>query len=48
MTDFTGLTAAVTGGASGIGAAVAAQLSARGATVVVLDLAPPDASHDFG
>jgi 2-keto-3-deoxy-L-fuconate dehydrogenase len=37
MNDFEGLVAAVTGGASGIGAAVAALLSERGAAVVVLD-----------
>ncbi|MFE4450487.1 SDR family NAD(P)-dependent oxidoreductase [Streptomyces sp. NPDC056796] len=38
--DFDGLSALVTGGASGIGAAVAALLLARGARVAVLDLAP--------
>lgn len=37
--DFDGLTALVTGGASGIGAAVATLLLARGARVAVLDLA---------
>src|ERR687898_931326 len=36
--DITGSTAIVTGGASGIGAAVARALAARGATVVVADL----------
>jgi NAD(P)-dependent dehydrogenase (short-subunit alcohol dehydrogenase family) len=36
--DFGGLTAVVTGGGSGIGAATAAILSTRGATVAVLDL----------
>jgi len=41
MSDFTGLVAAITGGASGIGAATAAALAARGATVAVLDLAGP-------
>lgn len=41
MKDFAGLVAAVTGGASGIGAAVAAQLVKRGATVVVLDRSRP-------
>jgi 2-keto-3-deoxy-L-fuconate dehydrogenase len=39
MTDFEGLVAVVTGGASGIGAATAALLTARGATVASLDLA---------
>jgi 2-keto-3-deoxy-L-fuconate dehydrogenase len=42
MKDFAGLVAAVTGGASGIGAAVSAQLAERGATVVVLDRSRPD------
>jgi NAD(P)-dependent dehydrogenase (short-subunit alcohol dehydrogenase family) len=41
MGDFDGLVAAVTGGASGIGAAVACELAARGARVAVLDLQPP-------
>jgi NAD(P)-dependent dehydrogenase (short-subunit alcohol dehydrogenase family) len=36
--DVTGLVAIVTGGASGIGAAIASELSARGATVAVFDL----------
>jgi NAD(P)-dependent dehydrogenase (short-subunit alcohol dehydrogenase family) len=36
--DISGSTAIVTGGASGIGAAVARQLAAKGATVVVADL----------
>lgn len=45
MKDFGGLVAAVTGGASGIGAAVAAQLAERGATVVVLDRTAPDDTH---
>jgi 2-keto-3-deoxy-L-fuconate dehydrogenase len=39
MSDFDGLVAVVTGGASGIGAATAEVLTARGARVVVLDLA---------
>ena len=39
MTDFTGLTAIVTGGASGIGAATAQLLLSRGATVAILDRA---------
>jgi 2-keto-3-deoxy-L-fuconate dehydrogenase len=37
MTDFNGLSALVTGGASGIGAATARLLAARGARVAVLD-----------
>jgi NAD(P)-dependent dehydrogenase (short-subunit alcohol dehydrogenase family) len=41
MTDFDGLVALVTGGASGIGAATAALLGERGARVAVLDVAPP-------
>ncbi|NYG56951.1 SDR family NAD(P)-dependent oxidoreductase [Nocardioides perillae] len=36
--DITGASALVTGGASGIGAAAARQLAAKGATVVVADL----------
>ncbi|MFD4259115.1 SDR family NAD(P)-dependent oxidoreductase [Streptomyces sp. NPDC058534] len=39
-TDLDGLTALVTGGASGIGLATAQLLSGRGATVAVLDLDP--------
>jgi len=39
MSDFDGLVAVVTGGASGIGAAAAKLLESRGATVAVLDLA---------
>lgn len=38
MSEFDGLKAIVTGGASGIGAAIAAELTERGATVAVLDL----------
>ncbi|MFE2278484.1 SDR family NAD(P)-dependent oxidoreductase [Streptomyces sp. NPDC059454] len=38
MSDFEGLTALVTGGASGIGRAAADLLAERGATVAVLDL----------
>ncbi|MEV0446108.1 SDR family oxidoreductase [Streptomyces spectabilis] len=40
MTDFEGLAALVTGGASGIGRATADLLAARGARVAVLDLDP--------
>lgn len=40
MTDFSGLTAVVTGGASGIGLATARVLAGRGAQVAVLDLTP--------
>ncbi|MFF0186228.1 SDR family NAD(P)-dependent oxidoreductase [Streptomyces sp. NPDC005244] len=40
MRDFDGLTALVTGGASGIGRATADLLTARGARVAVLDLDP--------
>ncbi|MEO6317846.1 MAG: SDR family NAD(P)-dependent oxidoreductase, partial [Acidimicrobiales bacterium] len=36
--DLTGTVALVTGGASGIGAATAARLTAEGATVVVADV----------
>lgn len=39
-TELAGLTAVVTGGASGIGLATARLLAARGADVAVLDLAP--------
>ncbi|SDN36395.1 SDR family NAD(P)-dependent oxidoreductase [Allokutzneria albata] len=43
MNDFDGLVAAVTGGASGIGAATAAELESRGARVARLDVNPgPD------
>lgn len=46
MEDFDGLVAAVTGGASGIGAATADRLAERGAQVVVLDHADPrEAPH---
>ena len=38
--DFEGLVAVVTGGASGIGAAVARELAAQGARVAVLDIDP--------
>ncbi|MER7757007.1 SDR family NAD(P)-dependent oxidoreductase, partial [Kitasatospora sp. NPDC097643] len=39
-TDLHGLTALVTGGASGIGLAAASLLAERGARVAVLDLDP--------
>lgn len=42
--EFEGLVAVVTGGASGIGAAVARQLGERGARVAVLDLDPSGAA----
>lgn len=38
--EFTGLSAVVTGGASGIGAAVVAELTRRGSRVAALDLDP--------
>src|SRR3954453_21243984 len=47
MEEFQGLVAAVTGGASGIGAATAALLASRGATVAVLDRVAPQAGHSF-
>ncbi|MEU0459435.1 SDR family NAD(P)-dependent oxidoreductase, partial [Streptomyces sp. NPDC006129] len=40
MSDFEGLRALVTGGASGIGRATADLLAERGAQVAVLDLDP--------
>ena len=40
MSDFTGLVAVVTGGASGLGLATARVLAARGASVACLDIAP--------
>ena len=44
--EFEGLVGLVTGGASGIGAAIVAELRARGATVAVLDVEhSPDADH---
>ena len=42
MSEFDGLVAVVTGGASGIGAATASLLAARGATVFALDRQPPE------
>ncbi|WP_448004083.1 SDR family NAD(P)-dependent oxidoreductase [Agromyces bauzanensis] len=44
-TDLTGLVAVVTGGASGIGAAIAQRLRADGARVAVFDLRPDGAEH---
>lgn len=44
--EFAGLTALVTGGASGIGAAIASQLSARGARVAVVDVEPAGVPAD--
>uniref|UniRef100_A0A942T6L5 D-threitol dehydrogenase n=1 Tax=Neobacillus citreus TaxID=2833578 RepID=A0A942T6L5_9BACI len=43
--DFTGRTAVVTGGASGIGNAIARALADRGASVVVLDVRSEAAEH---
>lgn len=51
MGDLDGLATLVTGGASGIGLAIATELSARGARVVVLDRAaerPADLPADLG
>ncbi len=45
MNEFDGLVAIVTGGASGIGAAVVRRLAAGGATVAVLDRNPDDTGH---
>ena len=47
MAEFDGLVAAVTGGASGIGAAVVAALRERGARVAALDLREVDAKDDL-
>ncbi len=46
MTDFAGLVAIVTGGSSGIGAAIVRRLRDEGATVAVFDRAAPDAHDD--
>jgi 2-keto-3-deoxy-L-fuconate dehydrogenase len=47
MNDFDGLTALITGGASGIGAATAALLHARGAKVAILDCALVTSNPQF-
>ena len=47
MSEFDGLVAVVTGGASGIGAAVASRLASQGATVAVLDLQPSESFVSF-
>ena len=44
-TEFDGLVAIVTGGAQGIGAAIADRLAAGGARVAVLDLNPTEGEH---
>lgn len=43
--EFEGLVAVVTGGASGIGAAIADRLAEGGAKIAVLDLNPADSRH---
>lgn len=45
MSEFDGLVAIVTGGASGIGAAVASRFTESGASVAVLDLNADDVKH---
>lgn len=50
MAEFSGVRVLVTGGASGIGVAIATAALERGATVAVLDLDPsgaPDSAHAF-
>ncbi|MDP2292526.1 MAG: SDR family oxidoreductase [Actinomycetota bacterium] len=50
MSEFSGVRVLVTGGASGIGLAIATAALERGATVAVLDLDPsgaPDRAHGF-
>jgi NAD(P)-dependent dehydrogenase (short-subunit alcohol dehydrogenase family) len=47
VNDFAGLTAVVTGGASGIGAAAARIMAERGAEVAVLDLNIDGVKHGF-
>lgn len=45
--DFAGCTAVVTGGASGIGAAIASALHRRGAEIIILDLIVEDIPDSF-
>ena len=47
MQEFDGIKALVTGGASGIGLAVARTLAARGARVAILDRVEADLADDF-
>jgi NAD(P)-dependent dehydrogenase (short-subunit alcohol dehydrogenase family) len=47
MSEFEGLVAIVTGGASGLGAAIAARLYEGGASVSVFDLAPDAAPAEY-
>lgn len=46
MHDFDGLVAVVTGGASGIGAAIAQRLRSGGAKVVIFDIAKLESTND--
>lgn len=48
MSEFAGKVVVVTGGASGIGAAIVRQFHAEGARVVILDLAPDRAAELAG